>query len=115
MANPPPGYLSLMYPNGMVMSVQMYRWDIGSLSPVLWDGSLSTGGVTVGTVNQGSPGSSAWPVINGFSIPAFDKVILTYTDSTKATLSTAVFSSSGTTVATITLTQDSTHDTYTKS
>lgn len=50
----------------------------------------------------------------GFSIPSFDSLIITYTDSTKATISTVVYKTGAATVATITLTQASTTDTYTK-
>lgn len=57
--------------------------------------------------------------IAGFNIPKYDYVLLTYTDSTKANLSTAVFKiggSGGTTVATITVAYPTgTTETYTKS
>ncbi len=50
----------------------------------------------------------------GFAIPPFDQIVITYTDSTKATISTVVYKKTGSTVATITLTQASTTDTYTQ-
>lgn len=57
--------------------------------------------------------------IAGFNVPKYDYVLLTYTDSTKANLSTAVFKlggSSGTTVATITVGYPTgSTETYTKS
>lgn len=37
-------------------------YDAGTLSWVPWDGSLSTSSVTIGKVNQGSGGASAWKV-----------------------------------------------------
>ncbi len=40
----------------------MYRWDSNSLSWTVWDGSLTTGNITIGTVNQGTGGASAWLV-----------------------------------------------------
>ncbi len=39
-----------------------YRWDVGTLSWVIWDGSLSTGALTIGTVDQGTGGASNWAV-----------------------------------------------------
>ena len=41
---------------------RMYRWDTGTLSWVVWDGSLTTGAVTIGTVNQGNAGVQSWKV-----------------------------------------------------
>ena len=40
----------------------VYRWDVNTLTWVVWDGSLATGALTIGTVNQGTGGSSAWKV-----------------------------------------------------
>lgn len=37
-------------------------WDVNTMSYVPWDGSLSTGDLTIGTVDQGAPGAVAWPV-----------------------------------------------------
>lgn len=37
-------------------------YDAGTLSFVPWDGSLTTGALTIGTVNQGTAGGAAWPV-----------------------------------------------------
>lgn len=65
--------------------------------PVLWSGS--------GTIKAPAP----------FFTKPYDSIVLTYTDSTKATLSTAVSKLSGITQETITLTQGSTTDTYTRS
>lgn len=49
----------------------------------------------------------------GFPITPYDSIVITYTDSTKATISTVQYKLSGVTVNTITLTQTSTTDTYT--
>lgn len=49
----------------------------------------------------------------GFPIKPYNSIVITYTDSTKATISTVQYKLSGTTVNTITLTQASTTDTYT--
>lgn len=95
----------------------MARWDVGTLGWVVWDGSLTTGSLTIGTVDQGTGGSSAWLTKSGFGISGYDYLQVTYTDSTKATISTVAFKSggaSGTVLATLTLSQDSTHDTWTK-
>lgn len=40
----------------------MWRWDTGSLAWVVWDGSLTTGALTIGKVDQGTAGASAWLV-----------------------------------------------------
>lgn len=50
----------------------------------------------------------------GFGLPSFDSLIITYTDSTKATISTVVYKMGATTVATLTLVQATLTDTYTK-
>lgn len=48
-----------MYPNGATMAVQMYIWDINTLAPTLWDGSLRIGSVVIGTVKiQDSSGNT---------------------------------------------------------
>ena len=51
---------------GTVFS-QMSRWDVGTLSWVPWDGSLTTGSLTVGKVDQGAPGATPWLVSGGDS------------------------------------------------
>jgi len=87
------------------------------------DGSVPTSGsvgasdVNITEIAGASVTAAGLPVLAGFSIPPYDCVILTYTDSGKLTLSTAVFKTGGaggTTVGTVTLTQASTTDTYTK-
>lgn len=40
----------------------MLIYDTATMSLILWDGSLTTGALTIGTVNQGTGGSSAWLV-----------------------------------------------------
>ena len=42
----------------------MWRWDIGTLSWVVWDGSLTAGALTIGKVDQGAPASAVnrWPI-----------------------------------------------------
>src|SRR5438105_3946913 len=40
----------------------MFRWDSGTLSWVVWDGSLTTGAITIGVVNQGLTGASDWRI-----------------------------------------------------
>lgn len=50
----------------------------------------------------------------GFQIPVYDTILITYTDSTKATIATVDYKSSGVIVATVTLTSGSTTDTYVK-
>jgi len=40
----------------------VYRWDVGTLDWMRWDGTLSVGAVTIGTVDQGVGGASAWKV-----------------------------------------------------
>jgi hypothetical protein len=44
------------------VSAEMRKWDVSTLSWLPWDGSLSTGSITIGTVNQGTGGASAWKV-----------------------------------------------------
>ena len=46
----------------LIAPVRMSRWDTGTLAWVVWDGSLTAGALTIGTVNQGTGGSSAWKV-----------------------------------------------------
>lgn len=42
------------------VSGQMLIWDVSTMGWVPWDGHLTTGSVTIGTVNQGTGGSSPW-------------------------------------------------------
>lgn len=82
----------------------MYVWDRASLSAVLWDGTLTAQGLTIGSVG----------ITDGFNLGVFDfvalgqatltdtytfrrggssgnlvgTIVILYTDSTKATLST---------------------------
>ena len=42
------------------VSVRVSRWDTGSLAWVVWDGSLTTGALVIGKVDQGSAGTSPW-------------------------------------------------------
>ena len=46
----------------LIAPVHMARWDTGTLAWVVWDGSLTAGALTIGAVNQGTGGSSAWKV-----------------------------------------------------
>jgi hypothetical protein len=104
----------------------MLVYDVPTLSLVLWDGSLHTGALVIGAVTQSGtwtvqPGNTAnttpWLTKSGFAIVAYDYVQITYTDATKATIDNVVFKtggSGGSIVATITETQDATHDTFTK-
>lgn len=46
----------------------VYVWSTSLLQWVRWDGSLTVGGVTIGNVNQGTGGASAWKV-DGSSFP----------------------------------------------
>jgi hypothetical protein len=64
--------------------------------PVLWNGT--------GTAKAPTP----------FLTKPFDTVVINYTDSTKATISTIVSKLAGVTQETITLTETSTSDTYTR-
>jgi len=71
----------------------MYRWDANPLSAVLWDGSLQASGLVIGTVK----------ISDGFNLGIFDYVSLT----SGGTTDTYVFKtggSGGTTVATVTIT-----------
>jgi hypothetical protein len=47
---------------GGIEKVHEYRWDTNTLSWVPWDGSLTTGAITIGTVNQGNAGAQMWKV-----------------------------------------------------
>lgn len=78
--------------------------DAGTLAYRVWDGSLTTGAVTIGTVNQGTPAASStpWPVTSGFSLAGYDYVSYT----AGATTDTYVFKTGGaggTTIGTITI------------
>lgn len=95
-------------PNRMLsewrMSV-MCRIDPASLNYVVWDGSLTTGALTIGLVSQGTAAaaSAPWPVTSGFSMAGYDYVTFT----PASTTDTYVFKtggSGGTTVNTITIT-----------
>lgn len=48
--------------SGGIIDGQTFRWDTNTLSWVPWDGSLTTGAITIGTVNQGSAGAQMWKV-----------------------------------------------------
>lgn len=67
-----------------------------------------SGGVTIGTVNQGAPGASPWPVlaINTLIPVAYDYVALSPTGTNPTTIVYKTGGSGGTTVATLTLTYD---------
>ena len=41
---------------------RQYIYDPNTLSWIPWNGSLSTGALTIGTVNQGTAGTSPWLV-----------------------------------------------------
>ena len=82
-------------------------WDVASLSYVDWDGSLSTGALTIGTVDQGTPGAAAtpWYVTSGLGIVAYDHVAMVLSGGN--TIETYTFKTGGaggTTVATVTVT-----------
>lgn len=48
--------------SGLTRRGLAYIWQVSTLSWVPWDGSLTTGAITIGTVNQGSAGSDPWKV-----------------------------------------------------
>lgn len=76
----------------------------------------SVGGVNTKAVSSYSwNGSTPIPEPTPFLTKPYDSVVITYTDSTKATISTVVTKLSGVTQETITLTQAPTTDTYTRS
>ena len=80
-----------------------YRWDVGTLSWVIWDGSLSTGALTIGKVDQGVAGTDPWRTMSGLMIPAHDYIGLSYTGSNLTTVAFKTGGSGGTTVNTLTL------------
>jgi len=43
--------LEILYPNGRVEAVQVYIWDVATLSPKLWDGALTAGTISIGSVS----------------------------------------------------------------
>lgn len=47
---------------GKYQPILTYRWDVGTLSWVVWDGSLTTGALTIGKVDQGAAGTANWLV-----------------------------------------------------
>lgn len=67
-----------------------------------------SGGVTIGTVNQGAAGISPWPVlaINTLIPVAYDYIALSPTGTNPTTIVYKTGGSVGTTVATLTLTYD---------
>ena len=81
-----------------------YRWDVGTLSWVIWDGSLTTGALTIGKVDQGLPtAGDPWLTTSGFMIKAFDFASLNYTGSNLTSVVFKSGGSGGSTVATLTL------------
>lgn len=80
-----------------------FRWDTGSLGWVVWDGSLTTGALTIGTVNQGTGGSSPWRTMSGLMVLAHDYISLTYTGSNLTGVIFKTGGAAGSTVATLTL------------
>lgn len=66
------------------------------------------GGVTIGTVNQGTAGTSPWPVlaINTLIPVVYDYIALSPTGTNPTTIVYKAGGSGGTTVATVTLTYD---------
>ena len=59
MATPTFGHLNS--PRGAVQSLN-WIWQVATLDWVVWDGSLTTGALTIGKVDQGTGGASAWKV-----------------------------------------------------
>ncbi len=88
---------------GKYQPILTYRWDVGTLSWVVWDGSLSTGAITIGTVDQGVGGASPWRTMSGLMIPAHDFISLAYTGSNLTSVVFKTGGSGGTTVNTLTL------------
>lgn len=44
------------------VNTQTKIWDVNTMAFIDWDGSLTAGDLTIGTVDQGAPGAVAWPV-----------------------------------------------------
>jgi hypothetical protein len=67
--------IPIFYPNGGTQAVQVYIWD--GMEPILWDG-LVTAVVSVGAVDQGSPGLTPWLVrgvkSNNAAAPTSDNI-----------------------------------------
>ena len=74
-----------------------------------------SGGITIGTVDQGNAGTQAWPVLPvNTLIPAeFDYVSLSPTGTNPTTITYKTGGSGGTTVATLTLTYDANNNVQT--
>lgn len=83
----------------------MYTYDVGTLSWVAWDGSVSldSGSVTIGTVNQGAAGAVPWKVTENFGIGVYDYIALTYTGDNLTGVVYKLGGAGGATVATLTL------------
>lgn len=74
----------------------------------------SGGGAGVATTQIENANGVVINPATGFAIPPFDQIVINYTDSTKTTIATVVYNLMGSPVATITLTQGTTDDTYTQ-
>lgn len=46
----------------IIAPIKVHRWDTGTLTWVRWDGSLTTGALVIGKVDQGTAGASKWLV-----------------------------------------------------
>lgn len=97
MSQPYPHILGKWQPSIMI------RWDVATLDYVFWDGSLTTGAITIGTVDQGTGGASPWRTMSGLMIVAHDFIGLSYTGSNLTSVAFKTGGSGGTTVATLTL------------
>lgn len=85
---------------------RMYVYDTNTLSWIPWDGAVSIEGpITIGTVDQGTGGSSPWLTWSGLRIPAYDYVSLSPAD-LPTTITFKSGGAGGTTVATLTLVYD---------
>ena len=72
-------------PRGAVQGLT-FVWSTGLLEWVVWDGSLTTGALTIGTVNQGIGGASPWLVSSSLSSDRTATAAITSTQA--ATIST---------------------------
>lgn len=90
---------------GQYRPVLMNRWQVSTLSWTPWDGSLTTGALTIGKVDQGIQGlgASPWFTTSGFGLPAFDAVVPDFSGATSDVYVFKTGGTGGTTVATITI------------
>lgn len=82
----------------------MFIYNTVTMAWEAWGGTVTIGGpVVIGTVNQGTGGTSPWLTWTGLQIPAHDYASLSYTGNNLTGVVYKTGGAGGVTVATLTL------------